>query len=215
MLHPRTTLSSKVALAPFSKLLFIQFFKQFAKLFSKLYAFTFSVLLLALLSGCAAPIANRMPLGEVFPTVMGENLNQEHLQLPHDLTGEHRLLLIGYVQDSQFDIDRWLIGLDMTQTPVTAYELPTINGMLPRMFETFINNGMRKGIPKQLWGGVITIYQDAEKITQVTGTESPNNARVILLNGNNEIRYFYDRGFSVDALNELRNTLSQPNRKAR
>ncbi|WP_258872757.1 hypothetical protein [Thalassotalea euphylliae] len=170
----------------------------------------FTLLTSLLLSACSSPVANRIPLKETFPNVRGENLNQERVSIPNDLKGEHRLLLIGYVQDSQFDIDRWLIGLDMTQTPVTAYELPTIEGMLPRMFETFINNGMRKGIPKQLWGGVVTVYQEAEKITALTGTENPNNARVILLGAKNEILYFYDRGFAVDALNDLRDLVTTP-----
>ncbi len=162
---------------------------------------------LVIVSGCSNVIENRTPLNETFPQVMGENLNKESVSIPNDLSGEFRLLLIGYVQDAQFDIDRWLIGLDMTQTPVTAYELPTINGMFPRMFEAFINNGMRAGIPKQLWGGVITVYQDAEKITSLTGTQTPNNARVLLIDQQGKIIYFYDRGFAVDALNDLRDII--------
>ena len=71
--------------------------------------------------------------------------------MPEHFKGKQTLLLIGYVQDSQFDIDRWLIGLDMTKTKVDVYELPTIAGMAPRMFQTFIDNGMRRGIPKELW----------------------------------------------------------------
>lgn len=164
---------------------------------------------LVVIAGCSSPIANRTPVNETFPQVMGENLKKEKVSIPNDLEGEHRLLLIGYVQDSQFDIDRWLIGLDMTQTSVTAYELPTIDGMLPRMFETFINNGMRAGIPKQLWGGVITVYDQAEKITALTGTQTPNNARVLLLDKQGKILYFYDRGFAVDALNDLRDVIEQ------
>jgi cytochrome oxidase Cu insertion factor (SCO1/SenC/PrrC family) len=62
---------------------------------------------------------------------------------------------------------------------------------------------MRRGIPKELWGGVITIYEDGEKIQAFTGNENPNNARVMLLDKNGKIIYFYDRGFSVTALNEV------------
>ncbi|MAD89569.1 MAG: hypothetical protein CMK64_07665, partial [Pseudoalteromonas sp.] len=61
----------------------------------------------------------------------------------------------------------------------------------------------RRGIPKELWGGVITIYEDGEKIQAFTGNENPNNARVMLLDKNGKIIYFYDRGFSVSALNEV------------
>jgi hypothetical protein len=107
------------------------------------------------------------------------------------------------VQNTQFDIDRWLIGLDMKEVDVVAYELPAIAGMFPRMFSTKIDDGMRRGIPKELWGGVITIYKDGEKVQEFTGNENPNNARVMLLDAQGKIVYFYDRGFSVKALNEL------------
>ena len=66
---------------------------------------------------------------------------------------------------------------------------------------------MRKGIPKELWKGVITVYEDGEKIQQFTGNENPNNARVILINKKGTIIYFYDEGFSVAALNNLKNNL--------
>lgn len=160
------------------------------------------------LSGCAVTHPNRTPLGEVFPSVSGESLAKERVQLPQDFPQEPVLLLLGYVQQSQFDIDRWLIGLDMTQTQVTAFELPTLQGLAPQVFKPFINEGMRNGIPKEIWGGVVTIYQDGDQIQALTGNENPNNARVLLLNAQREIVYFYDRGFAVAALNELRETLA-------
>ena len=126
------------------------------------------------------------------------------MTLPDDLKGETALLLIGYKQDSQFDIDRWLIGLDMTETQVSVFEVPTIQGLFPRMFSTFIDSGMRAGIPKPLWKGVVTVYKDGEKVQAFTGNEKPNNARVVLLDGQGKVIYFYDQGFSVDALNQLR-----------
>lgn len=160
--------------------------------------------LLLLCSGCISSYPNKSPEGLTFPTVSGTSLNKVETSIPGDLPQEPVILLLGYKQDSQFDIDRWLIGLDMTQTTTKAYELPTIAGLFPRMFKTQIDNGMRRGIPKELWGGVITIYQDGESLQKMTGTENPNNARVILLNEDRKIVYFYDRGFSVQALNELR-----------
>lgn len=163
-----------------------------------------TLLVVTLLSACSSPIANKNPINQTFPEVVGENLKEQKVVIPNELEGQARLLLIGYVQDAQFDIDRWLIGLDMTKTAVTAYEIPTIEGMVPRMFERFINNGMRAGIPKNLWGGVITVYQGAEKITNLTGTENPNNARVLLLDEDGKIIFFYDQGFAVEPLNNLR-----------
>ena len=157
-----------------------------------------------LLSACSTSYPNQSITGQDFPSVTGQTLENESMALPEDLQGKLSLLLIGYKQDSQFDIDRWLIGLDMTQTQVAVYEVPTIQGLFPRMFSPLINNGMRAGIPKPLWKGVVTIYKDGDQVQAFTGNENPNNTRVVLLNAQGKVIYFYDQGFSVDALNQLR-----------
>jgi hypothetical protein len=143
--------------------------------------------------------------------VSGQSLEKQSITFPQVLDGRNVVLLLGYVQDAQFDIDRWLIGLDMTQTQVDVYELPTIQGMFPRFFKTQINEGMRKGIPKDLWKGVVTIYDDGEKVQNFTGNINPNNARVILLAKDGVVAFFYDRGFSVSAIKSLKSTIDSLN----
>jgi len=159
------------------------------------------------LAACATQHPNRDPVGEVFPSVTGESLEREPVRIPGDFAGRPAVLLVGYKQDSQFDIDRWLIGLDMTATRVDVYELPTIPGLFPRMFSTVIDEGMRAGIPRELWKGVITVYEDGAEIQGFTGNENPNNARCLLIDQAGRVVYFHDRGFSVGALNALRDTL--------
>lgn len=171
----------------------------------KIIALTFLVLSLI---GCSTTYVNRNPVGEKFPTVKGQTLSEKERELPTYFEGTSVVLLLGYVQDSQFDIDRWLIGLDMTETNIKAYEIPTIQGLFPRMFQSSIDEGMRKGIPKELWGGVITLYGDGAKVQEFTGNENPNNARVLLLDSKGKVVYFHDRGFSVQALNELRDIIA-------
>ncbi|WP_158970976.1 hypothetical protein [Paraglaciecola sp. L3A3] len=160
------------------------------------------------LTGCASyEYPAEVNLGDKMISVSGESLEGKTINIPADFNGNKTLLLLGYVQDSQFDIDRWLIGLDMTQTKVDVYEIPTIQGMLPRMFSTFIDNGMRKGIPKEMWQGVVTVYADGDAVQRFTGNQNPNNARVMLLDESGGVIYFYDRGFSVEALNAVRAAL--------
>jgi hypothetical protein len=163
-----------------------------------------------LLSGCSSQYPNSDLVGQQLPSVTGESLASEQVNIPEDFAGKQTLLLFAYKQDSQFDIDRWLIGLDMTSTKVDVYEIPTIQGMFPRMFSTFIDNGMRSGIPKELWKGVITVYGDGEIVQKFTGNQQANNARVVLLNKSGEIVFFYDRGFSVKALNAVREFVKSP-----
>lgn len=162
------------------------------------------------LSACASyEYTSNVILNERMIQAKGETLKGKKVTIPDEFSGKQTLLLLGYKQDSQFDIDRWLIGLDMTQTSIAVYEIPTIQGMAPRMFSTFINNGMRRGIPKDLWKGVITIYSDGDRIQRYTGNQNPNNTRVILLDEQGKVIYFYDRGFSVDALNNVRKLINR------
>lgn len=164
---------------------------------------------LSCLTGCAKTYVNQTPVGQLFPNVNGESLDQQSRKMPAYFSGKPVVLLLGYKQNSQFDIDRWLIGLDMTNTEVDIYELPTIQNWLPSIIQSQINQGMRNGIPEEIWRIVITIYDDGDTVQAFTGNEKPNNARVMLLDADSKVRYFHDRGFSVAALNELRKKLNK------
>jgi hypothetical protein len=157
------------------------------------------------LSGCATVYPNKNIVDKPFPEVSGQALNGTQRKLPKDLGSPH-ILLLGYKQDSQFDIDRWLIGIDVTQLQMPFLEVPAIQGRLPRMFSGFIDEGMRRGIPKPLWEGVVTVYADGDKLQQFTGNTNPNNARVILVDQAGVVKFFWDQGFSVGALNELKSS---------
>lgn len=183
---------------------------QIIKMMGVMKQISIMLLLVLFFSSCANyQYPSQVTLGGNMVSATGESLEGETVVIPQAFAGQETLLLFGYKQDSQFDIDRWLIGLDMTQTQVAAYEIPTIQGMLPRMFSGFIDSGMRKGIPKALWKGVITVYADGDKVQRFTGNLNPNNARVMLLNKEGTIVYFYDQGFSVAALNDMREKLAK------
>ena len=68
------------------------------------------------LFGCTKSFTNKNPVGEKFPSVKGQSLEKENYNIPEDFVGDKVLFLIGFVQNTQFDIDRWTIGLDQTNT---------------------------------------------------------------------------------------------------
>ena len=156
-------------------------------------------------------VPNRDPTGELFPTVNGQSLDRQPRVLPRDVAGESTFLLIGYERRTQFDIDRWAIGLVQMYTPVTAYEIPTVRGLVPSLISERIDNGMRSGIPSEDWGAVVTVYREADAIVSWTGNENGLNARVVLLDGEGRVIWFHDRGFSPGVLKEL-HTLVQSQR---
>jgi hypothetical protein len=96
-----------------------------------------------------------------------------------------------------------MVGMLQLKTPVVMVEVPTIAGMVPGLFANQIDEGMRDGIPKELWGSVVTVYGDADKIRAFTGTANPMPARVLLLDATGRVVWFHDRGFSPILAQEL------------
>lgn len=140
----------------------------------------------------------------MFPTVQGESLNKEKITLPDHYKGKNTLLLIGYQQKTQFDIDRWILGVLQADIPVEIVEVPTIAGMMPQMVQGFINNGMRSGIPSADWAAVVTVYEDAPKIIQALGNERPQSAYAVLLDRQGKILWTSNIGYSAGQILELK-----------
>ncbi|MAW59289.1 MAG: hypothetical protein CMJ94_00485 [Planctomycetes bacterium] len=172
---------------------------------------------LALLAGggalsCSSPIPNRNPMGESFPIVVGESLEGEEVRLPEAVAGEVAVLLVGYKQNAQFDIDRWLLGLLQAGVDARLYELPTIPGLVPTVISGWIDDGMRLGIPKEDWGAVVTFYGDAARpIAELTGTERGRNTRVLVLDQKGQVVWFADAGYSARLALELNAVVARLN----
>ena len=61
--------------------------------------------------GSSRTLPNRNPVGELFPAVVGQSLEEVRTEMPAAFAGEPAVLLVGYEQNAQFDIDRWFMGL--------------------------------------------------------------------------------------------------------
>ena len=166
-----------------------------------------SAIVCLLLTGCKPEIPRQKPVGSIFPQVQGVSLKGDTYAIPADFKGTPTLLLVGYVQESQFDIDRWLLGLVQLGTPVTVREIPTVRGLVPRLIASKIDSGMRSAIPKEDWVTVVTVYKDADIVANFLGTEDPLNARVALLDANGKVIWFHDRGYSATRVSDLDQTV--------
>lgn len=161
---------------------------------------------------CSGPIPNRNPVGEPFPRVTGESLETESVTLPDAVAGEVAVLLVGYKQNAQFDIDRWLLGLLDAGVDARLYELPTIPGLVPTAISGWIDDGMRSGIPQEDWGAVVTFYGDAARpIAELTGTENGRNTRVLVLDRQGQVVWFADGGYSARLALELNAVVARLN----
>ena len=160
---------------------------------------------IVLIPGCESPIPNRDPSGEVFPTVSGRDLGDAPIEIPSDLAGSPAVVLVGYVQGTQFDIDRWMLGMVQSGSELRLVEVPAVGGWFPDLFlQPTIDDGMRSGIPAENWTSVVTLYgEDADRVQQFTGTERPRNARVLLLDPTGTVNWFWDQGYSPSRLVQM------------
>jgi hypothetical protein len=160
-------------------------------------------------AGCGSTIPNRMLVGERFPSVTGTSLSGVSTRVPETFAGTKVILVLGYVQETQFDIDRWSIGFFTADLPLPpVVELPTIGGLIPTLLRGTIDSGMRKGIPSDSWKDVVTVYgSDGRRLIEWTGNENPRNARILLLNEQGTVIWNHDGGFGLVPLRALLDTL--------
>ena len=155
------------------------------------------------MASCSGRPPRRDPTGETFPALRGQSLDGVERQLPGDLIGAPALLLIGFKMETQFDLDRWILGAQQVGLKVKILELPTLPGLLPGLFAATIDGGMRRGIPREDWPSVVTIYGDAKVLEQFVGSEDPLPGRIVLIDAAARVVFFHDRGFSAGALQRL------------
>jgi hypothetical protein len=125
--------------------------------------------------------------------------------LPSAVSGDPAILMVGYVQGTQFDLDRWTLGFAQAKAKIRVVEVPAVLGWFPDTFlRGTIDNGMRAGIPAEDWGAVVTLYGiEAERVQELTGNVNPRNGRILLLDERGEIQWFWDQGYSSTRLLEL------------
>lgn len=167
------------------------------------------LLLVVWTAACSSAYPRRDPTGESFPRVRGTALDGTELTLPDAVAGAPALLLIGFQQNSQFDLDRWLLALSEAKVQVRALEVPTLPGLMPGLFSGFIDGGMRRGIPQEDWGGVVTVYGDASELARFVGNADGLPGRVVLLDRDGRVAFFHDRGYSMTSLRRLQEVLAR------
>jgi hypothetical protein len=136
-----------------------------------------------------------------FPTVSGSNLQRARLTLPQDFQGELNLVLIAFQQWQQAQVDTWVPfarQLEEAYPAVRYYELPTIQ-RLNTLARTFINEGMRAGIPDRLARErTITLYLDKEAFREALQLPGEDDIHVLLLDRQGWVLWRAEGAFTPD-----------------
>jgi hypothetical protein len=98
-----------------------------------------------------------------FPQITSANLARESFHLPGDFEGDLNLCLIAFQRWHQPLINSWIPlarQLEETHPAFCYYEFPVIRRLNP-LFRSFIDQGMRTGIPEPVARHkTITLYTD-------------------------------------------------------
>lgn len=119
---------------------------------------------------------------DIFPTVTGTNLKREDKTYPADLPTDLTIIFIAFQQWQQNSVNGWLPTVQdiEAQNPEVSYlEFPTVWEMTS-MRRTFLNEGMRAGIPDPTSRErTITLYLDKPTFRQKLNI--PNEDQIVVL----------------------------------
>jgi hypothetical protein len=141
-----------------------------------------------------------------FPVISGFNLNRQEFEFPRDFGGELNLVIVAFQQYQQLTVNTWLPFAQEVESAFPGfiyYELPTINEM-PAFSRTFINEGMRAGIPDQkARQRTITLYLDKDRFKAALDIPNENDVYLFLVDRDGNILWRTLGEYSEDKASEL------------
>jgi hypothetical protein len=141
-----------------------------------------------------------------FPRVAGTNLHRDDIELPRDFGGDLNLVFIAFEQWQQATVDTWIPlaqQLEREYPSLRYYELPTIQ-TLPGLARTYINEGMRAGIPDSTARErTVTLYLDKAAFRQQLDIPDEREVHVLLVTRDGDIVWRTAGSFSEDKRQEL------------
>jgi hypothetical protein len=144
------------------------------------------------------------------PQVKGSNLNRKKMVFPDDFSGEINLVFIAFLRWHQDLIDEWIPFVEQLAQEypeLQYYEFPT----LPNkgfVYRTFLNEGMRAGIPNEATRGrTITLYLDKLSFRKAIDIDDEQTMWLYLFDKVGEVLWRANGRITEDKQQALRNAL--------
>jgi hypothetical protein len=141
-----------------------------------------------------------------FPSVTGSSLQRKRLSLPEAFEGELNLVFVAFQRWQQSQVDTWIPlarQLEASLPGLRYYELPTIR-RLNALSRTFINEGMRAGIPDPVARErTITLYVDKTKFRKALQLPHEEEIHVMLLDRSGVVLWRAEGAFTLEKAGSL------------
>jgi len=152
------------------------------------------------------------PGNKQFPIVSGDNMNRQEFEYPRDFGGDLNLVIIAFQQYHQFTVNTWIPfaqEIETTYPGFIYYEFPTINE-IPAISRTFINEGMRAGIPDQTARErTIPLYLDKDAFNSALDIPNENDIQLFLVDQNGYIIWRTTGEYTENKASELTKVIKE------
>lgn len=146
------------------------------------------------------------------PTVSGKNLLRQTMVFPRDFGSDLNLVFIPFQQWHQNQVDSWIPAVAKLAEAVNGfdfYEFPTIYRM-NWLGRTFINEGMRAGIPNPgTRQRTVTLYLDKKSFRQALDIADESDTAVILFDRQGQVLWHSSGAFTEEKGAELETAVAQ------
>jgi hypothetical protein len=167
-----------------------------------------------LVSACIGP-GDVSPIertkANAFPQMEGIDLLGRKRQVPQDFEGSYQLVAVAFEREQQAEVDTWIAAADILMKEfeeLRFYELPIIYEVNP-LYRTWINNGMRAGIPfEKARKRTITIYTDRQRFLEMMDLNA-DQIYVFLLGEDGTIQWQTSGLATKDKITQLKERLSK------
>ena len=141
-----------------------------------------------------------------FPVVSGFNLNRQEFEFPRDFGGEYNLVIVPFQRYHQEIVNTWIPFAQDVEASFPGfiyYELPTIYEM-PVLNRTFLNEGMRAGIPDQTARErTVTLYLNKETFKTALDIPSEDDIYLFVVNRDGEILLRTSGAYTAEKAEDL------------
>ena len=141
-----------------------------------------------------------------FPIVSGFNLDRQEFEFPRDFGGDYNLVIVPFQRYHQQIVNTWIPFAQEVEASFPGfiyYEMPTIYEM-PALSRTFLNEGMRAGIPDQTARErTITLYLNKDTFKSALGIPNENDIHLFLVDRAGEILWSATGAYTVEKADGL------------
>ncbi|MEA3375577.1 MAG: hypothetical protein U9R72_05195 [Chloroflexota bacterium] len=147
-----------------------------------------------------------------FPQITSENLARETFDLPGDFEGDLNLCLTAFQRWHQPLINSWVPlarQLEETHPGFRYYEFPVIR-RLNALFRSFIDQGMRAGIPEPVARHkTITLYTDKAPFKQALEIDDEDEIHLRLVDREGVVHWHAPGALTEEAAEGLEKAVEQ------